>query len=279
MENKPLNIALIILVGILAGISALFSINAVIQTSMAPYMSRLAEISQTQRQILDKLNVQGSAQYGSADMGPLLQKLTQIEGQMKALESRPSAAPTPARPQPPQEDYTKKHDIPIEGAYVYGDEKAPITIVGFKDFECPFCARFHQPVMDVVDANKGKVKYVIKNYPLPFHRNAQSAAKAALAAGEQGKYFEMAHQLLENVRNLGDEQYVKFAEEIGLDVKKFKADLEKNDAKYSEIIKKDMALGGQVNVRGTPTYFINGQKTQSRTVGQYQQQIDALLKQ
>jgi protein-disulfide isomerase len=122
------------------------------------------------------------------------------------------------------------------------------------------------------------VKYVIKNFPLPFHPHAKPAAKAALAAGEQGKYFEMADALMSNQQSLGDAKYKELAQQIGLNLKQFEKDLKEKDAKFEAIIADDMQMVDAVDVRGTPTFFMNGKKTMARDAAGFKREIDLILK-
>ena len=117
----------------------------------------------------------------------------------------------------------------------------------------------------------------IKNFPLSFHPNALPAAKAALAANEQGKYIEMVELLLSNGGDAGDAKLKDYAKQLGLNEQKLKDDIKNNDARYSVQIKDDQALGAQVDVRGTPTFYINGKKTSARDFSGFKTEIDALL--
>ena len=113
----------------------------------------------------------------------------------------------------------------------------------------------------------GKVNVVFKQFPLDFHKNARPAAKAALAANEQGKFWEMAEKLYANQKDLAPEAYTKWAQELGLNMKKFEADLKNNDSKYEETIKNDTNLGStEAKVRGTPSIFVNGWELRQRSV-------------
>ena len=106
------------------------------------------------------------------------------------------------RQAPPAPDLNKVHDIPVAHTPIIGKQSAKITITEFVDFECPFCARFHPPIVQILEAYPDDVRYVLKNFPLNFHPNAKPASKAALAAAEQGKYREMVDELIANGRNL-----------------------------------------------------------------------------
>jgi len=118
---------------------------------------------------------------------------------------------------------------------------------------------------------------MLKNFPLSFHQEAKPAAKAAFAAGEQGKYWEMADAIVENGKSLNAAKYEELAKNLGLNIKKFKADYESKDAQWEDYIQKDMALAVQVNVRGTPTFYINGKKTTARDVSSFKREIDQIL--
>ena len=172
----------------------------------------------------------------------------------------------------------KKYDIPIEHSILIGKKMAPVTIVEFVDFQCPYCSKFHGAIEEVLKAYPKKVNYVLKNFPLSFHPQAAAASKAAFAAAEQGKYGEMVVALLSNGRKLTQDVFEKLALDMGLDVEKFKKDLQDNDAQYQAYIQKDMDLGAKVGVRGTPTFFINGVKTNARDFISYKKEIDKILK-
>ena len=92
-------------------------------------------------------------------------------------------------------------EVAAEG-YSKGEAKAPITIVEFSDFECPFCSKAEEAVKNVLAEYKGKVRLVYRDFPLPFHSKAQKASEAALCAGEQGKYWEMHEKLFANQQAL-----------------------------------------------------------------------------
>jgi protein-disulfide isomerase len=270
MNNRPLGIVLAILVGILAGVGFLFSVSGVVHQAIAPLAFQLNEIDANVRGIQGQLASGGSS-------SKVEDSLSAIERRLASIEQKGGGG-APAPQMPPQEDYSKVYDIDISSSYIRGNKKAPVTIVEFMDFQCPFCGRFHQPVVDTLKAYPNDVKYVIKNFPLPFHPNARPAAKAALAAGEQGKYFEMADALIENQQSLSDDKYVELAKKIGLDVNRFQKDLKEKDAKFEQILADDAQLIDQVDVRGTPTFFINGKKTMARDTAGFKQEIDQILK-
>jgi protein-disulfide isomerase len=201
--------------------------------------------------------------------------VAKLEGLSKGQQQ--ILAKAPAAPQrPPQEDPNKVYTIPAGDSYAKGPADAPVVIVEFSDFQCPFCSQAAALIKQVTDAYPKDVRFIYKNYPLPFHKEAMPAAKAAIAAGKQGKFWEMHDKLFENKRSLNAEFYAKTAQEIGLDVEKFKKDME--DASTQSLISEEMKQAQQASVRGTPTVFINGKKPQGRSFELYKSIIDEALK-
>jgi len=267
MKN-PLAIVIVVILAV--GLGVMLSYQQTSSPLMQQFLMQQKEIIEGQRRIEQSLNAGGS----SRQIAMLERK---IDGLVRSVQSAPPTRP--AAPQRPSDEYTKVHEIPVGDSAFRGPKDAPVTIVEFMDFQCPFCARFHPALDEVVEEYPGQVRHVVKNFPLGFHQQARPAAKAALAAKEQGKYWEMADGLLANFKNLNEETINGIAEDIGLDVKKFHRDLEKNDARYEAIIQADMDLARKVNVRGTPTFYINGRKTQARTLQAYKAEIEKILNQ
>lgn len=270
--NKSLGIILAILVGIAVGTCFMLGINSVVRESIQPLGSELRAISGNV--------VEFKTLLSSGANNQVLERLTMIEKSLSSIETKLTAPPAPAadaRPQPPAEDFNKVYTIDVSKSYVKGKKGAPVTIVAFTDFQCPFCARFHTPFMEALKAYPDKANFVIKNFPLPFHSEAKPAAKAALAAGEQGKYHEMADAMLENQQTLSADTYSELAKKIGLNVNKFLKDLKDKDVQYEEIINEDLKQVGEVEVRGTPTFFINGKKTMARDVEAIKAEIGKAL--
>mgnify|MGYP001596113076 FL=1 len=142
-----------------------------------------------------------------------------------------------------------------------GNPDAPVTIVEFSDFECPFCAAFYQNTLPQIEENyikTGKVKLVFRDFPLPFHANAQKAAEAAECAGEQGKFWEMHNMIFDNQEAIEIVDLKQNGKSFGLDIATFNDCLDLG--KYADEVKKDMNDGAVAGVAGTPTFFINGEK-------------------
>ena len=158
-----------------------------------------------------------------------------------------------------------------------GPKNAPVQIVEFSDFECPFCGRVVPTIKQIMDAYPGKVRISFKQFPLPFHKNAPGASEAALAAHAQGKFWDMHDKLFEDNKNLTREAFEKHAQEIGLNLAKFKADLDSK--KFEAAVKADVEYGQKVGRFGTPTFFINGRKVSgAMPFDNFKQIIDEELK-
>ncbi|HEY0095462.1 MAG TPA: thioredoxin domain-containing protein, partial [Archangium sp.] len=168
-------------------------------------------------------------------------------------------------------------NIEVGNAPSRGPKNAPITIVAFSDFECPFCGRVLPTLKQIEDEYKGKVRVAFKNQPLPFHANAKPAAAAALAANEQGKFWEYHDKLFQNQRALDRASLEKYAQELGLNMGQFKAALD--SGKFDAQVTADMNEATRVGVNGTPTFFINGRSVVgAQPVEAFKRIIDEELK-
>lgn len=153
-------------------------------------------------------------------------------------------------------------DVSYEGSPVKGDEDAPITIVEFSEYECPFCGRYvNGAYKEIVEKyiKTGKVKYSFRNFPLGFHKNAMPSAIAALCARDQkgdDMYFSYHDKLFTNQKALDVETLKKHAKDLGLNESEFNTCLD--SGKFDAQIAKDMAEAQEYGVRGTPAFFING---------------------
>ncbi len=150
-------------------------------------------------------------------------------------------------------------DVSIDDDSILGDENAPVTIIEFSDYECPFCARFYLntfPQLKREYIDTGKVKLVYRDFPLSFHQNAQKAAEAAECAGEQDKYYEMHDKIFENQQAITATNLKEYAKEIGLNTNEFNECLDSGE--MANEVQKDFQDGQSIGIRGTPTFFING---------------------
>ena len=128
----------------------------------------------------------------------------------------------------------------------------------FSDFQCPFCQRVEPTLAQMEKEYDGKIRMIWKNYPLPFHQNAMPAAEAAMAADAQGKFWPMHDKLFANNTALDRPSLEKYAQELGLNMSKFKADLD--SGKFKSLIEAEAKEGSTLGVTGTPAVFINGRK-------------------
>jgi len=200
-----------------------------------------------------------------------------------------TATPLPPTSTPAPVVYT----IATDGFPSLGPADAPITIVEFSDYQCPFCYRWHTQVYKpLLDAYPNKIRFVYRNFPLSFHQNAFPAAEAALCAGDQNAYWQYHDVLFDNQPLLNDQAgtvldqaaYNKFASDLGLDVTTFEDCMTSH--KYQQAILDDMAYAGslppdsngEAAVGGTPTFFINGHRLGGAyPIEYFKQIIDAEL--
>ena len=203
----------------------------------------------------------------------------QLSGLDNALTGGAVVAPSPSAG--PDALPTVPSDMKslIDDDSVLGDKNAPVTIVEWSDYECPFCARFHSETFGQIKSkyiDTGKVKFVYRDFPLSFHQNAQPAAEAAECAGEQNKYWEMHNLLFTQGVQGGVASFKQFAKQIGLNTATFNTCLDTGKMKAE--IQKDFADGQKVGIQGTPGFVVNGQLISgAQPFSVFQQVIDAEL--
>jgi protein-disulfide isomerase len=155
---------------------------------------------------------------------------------------------------------------PLPGApnpYVRGPQNAPVTLEEFSDFECPACRGLDPGLRNISRDYGERVRWVFRNFPLSMHKYSFIAARAAEAAGVQGKFWQMHDMLYDHQDDWKDapeprDLFNNYAAQLGLDVERFKADLNRQD--LADRIKQDYDRGVSLNVRGTPTIFVNGEE-------------------
>jgi len=178
-------------------------------------------------------------------------------------------------PRRPTVDYDKVYDIKVGQSPMRGAKDAKITLIEFSDFQCPYSKRAQPLIEELLKAYPDDLQHVYKNFPLRFHKQAMPAAKACLAAGLQGKFWEMEAILFENPKNLQDKDLKKYAKEIGLDVDQFEKDF--NSEEVEELVQEDIAEAKKAKVTGTPTLFLNGKRVQNRSEEMMKKNIQTLL--
>lgn len=169
------------------------------------------------------------------------------------------------------------YKIPAGDSYSKGPADALVTIIEFSEFQCPFCSRV-LPTLDKIQKEYGdKVRIVFKHNPLPFHKDAPLASQAALAAGKQGKFWQMHDVLFQNQRALKADNINGYAKEIGLNMDTFAKDLNSDSVKKQ--VAADQALAKQLNARGTPHFFVNGRRLRgAQPFPSFKKLIDEMLK-
>ncbi len=209
----------------------------------------------------------------------MMKFLQSEKGQDALINAIQQAAPRKQQQQM-QKQFEEQMKNPVSVDYgnspAKGPKNAKITVAEFSDFECPFCKRGHDTMKKLLDAYPAQVKVVFKHRPLPMHKNARGASKAAWAAGQQGKFFEMADVLFSNQQKFGEEFYLAQAKVLGLNVDKFKKDMASDAAEKD--IKADEAQADKLNVNGTPGFFVNGVSVPgAQPFEQFKMIIDKLL--
>jgi protein-disulfide isomerase len=181
--------------------------------------------------------------------------LKELKAIHQLLERQPRAAAAAAPSPAPTSD--KVQMSVAAGWYSLGRDDAPVTVVEFADYQCPFCRKFHSETFVELKKNyidTGKVRFVSRDLPLDFHPNAPGAAVAARCAGEQHKYWEMRDMMLANDADLSSASLLKYGEQIHLDMAAFGGCL--NDKKYTADIQKDVAEAGAMGIGGTPSFVV-----------------------
>ena len=216
--------------------------------------------------------------------------ITGIAGDRVVIANTDDRQPSPSpsgnnnqdNTQPAQQPSATK--VELGDAPVKGNANAPLTIVEFSDFECPFCGRFYTATLPSIDKDyiqTGKAKLAYKHFPLSFHPSAEPAAIASECAKEQGKFWEFHGKIFDNQQLLSKNPYSGWAKELGLDVTKFDSCV--SSAKYKQDVQSDFSEGSNLGVSGTPTFYIcKGTENCREIVGAqpysaFKQVIDALL--
>jgi protein-disulfide isomerase len=165
--------------------------------------------------------------------------------------------------------------ISVDDDPAHGAASAPVTVVVFTDFQCPFCAAAHPYIESVTRSYGDKVRLVLRDFPLPQHQLARKAAEAADAANAQGKFFEYAGLLFKNQSALDVPSLKKYAAQVGLNQAQFDADLD--SGKYATEVSKDVSDGQFYGIDSTPTVFVNGVKLNVVSEAEVKAAIDRAL--
>jgi len=178
--------------------------------------------------------------------------------QIKQLLQKPQQQAQPA-PQAPKAD--EPASVSIAKLPYLGKADAPLTLVMFTDYQCPFCSRFEAQTLPEIKKqyiDTGKLRFVVRDLPLPFHPHAPKAAEATYCAEEQGKYWELREKLVTNSDKLDAKLLPGYAKAVALDVDKFSACLE--SGRHAEKVKASAALAGTIGISGTPSFVVGKSK-------------------
>lgn len=179
--------------------------------------------------------------------------LKELKAIHQLLESQQTAK---AQPQPDPINDKVKMSV-AAGWYALGRDDAPVTLVEFVDYQCPFCRQFHSETFVELKKNyidSGKVRYVSRDLPLEFHPDARGAAVAARCAGDQHKFWEMRDMMVANAADLSPASLLKYGAQINLDMTAFGACL--NDKKQTAAVQKDVADAATLGISGTPSFVV-----------------------
>lgn len=179
--------------------------------------------------------------------------VTELTERVSLLEKKGRSAEVPVR----AAAVAAAQQASLEGAPVRGKVDAPVTIVAFSDFQCPFCGRVHPTLLRLLEEYPETVRLVFKHYPLAFHQDAPLAHRASMAAERQGRFWEMHDKIFTSGRDLSRPALIEHARDLELDIDQFTRDLDSSEliAKLNE----EIAEGSRLGITGTPTFHINGQ--------------------
>ncbi len=171
-------------------------------------------------------------------------------------------------------DVSFNQKIDVIGAPMRGAENAPVTLVLFSDFECPWCGKLEPTLAELLTKNPDKLRIVFKHLPLPMHQQAEPAALAAIAAQKQGKFWEM-HDALFQTTNWTPTVIDETAQRVGLNMAQYKADVSGPEVQTQ--LAKDKADAQAADVVATPSMFVNGRPARDRSLPALQKMVDEAL--
>lgn len=205
----------------------------------------------------------------------LHRKVDALRGKIVVLQ-QPKVEPSPTT----EPSKSSGLQVSVDDDPGKGSEDAPVTIVEFSEYQCPFCARFFRETLPVIEKNyirAGKVRLVYRDFPLRGHQYAQKAAEAAECADEQGKFWDYHDRLFENQNALDTASLKQYARDLGLNAAEFNECLD--SSKMASEVQGDVRDGEAYGVSGTPTFFINGTKVVgAQAYAVFQQVIERELK-
>ncbi len=216
--------------------------------------------------------VSSSVDAGIEELAGVRAALSDLEGSFQ--QAAAPSGPAPSRSRRP--DPAKQYSIGVKDSPVLGSEDAKVQIVEFSDFQCPFCDRVLPTLQQVRKEYGDQVQFVFKHLPLRIHPKAPAAHAAAEAAHRQGKFWEMHDAIFANQHEMSPERYEQYAQELGLDLEQFKADVASESVKKR--VEADSSEAASLGVTGTPSFFINGRYLSgAQPFGEFKKRIDEEL--
>ena len=204
-----------------------------------------------------------AAQDTSHDLAAIKADLERITGDLEVVKSQLGQLLRLASQRPAQAGVATSGPVrtSVADAPMLGRADAPVTLVEFSDYQCPFCQRFFATTLpalkkDYIDT--GKLRYVLRDFPLEMHQHARKAAEAAHCAGEQGKYWEMHDVLFQHQQALAPPQLAEHARTVGVDEPKFAECL--SSGRYATRVERGLADGAAAGVQGTPGFVVGKTK-------------------
>jgi protein-disulfide isomerase len=194
----------------------------------------------------------------------ILSELRQIRQLLERGAVEQTRLPAPAA----QDSAADKVTVATRESNTLGAASAPLTLIEFADYQCPFCRQFHMTVFDQLKKNfvdTGKLRYVSRDLPLPIHEHATEAARAARCAGDQQHYWEARHLFMLNQQKLERADLLGYAHDLHLNVSLFARCLD--DKKYEAAVQRDAADAAEVGVMGTPTFVIGPSRQKGKFTG------------
>ena len=219
-----------------------------------------------------------------SDARPELAKIQatqeKILAKLEALEARVARAAPVRRAAAPADDFDTVQAIEVGASPILGKSEAPVTLVAYSDFQCPYCAQASPQMQELQARYPDQVRVVFKHFPLSFHKAAQPVAVASMAAQEQDRFWAFHDAVFADYQSLTGtrEQILEIAERAGLDVARFERDLEANRSRYEARVTADQQQGKQLGVRGTPTLYLNGKCVRDRSVAGLSRMVDSALR-
>ena len=196
-----------------------------------------------------------AALHGADEPGITRSQAEAILNELKQIRQLLQQQRGPAGPAPQEQLAPAK--LKLEGSQALGAKDAPITMVEFTDYQCPFCRRFHTTTFEELRKKyieTGKVRFFSRDFPLDMHRDAMRAAEAGHCAADQGKFWPLRDLLSENPGKLSEPDVLGYAAKVGLDVKVFGACLA--SGKHREAVQKQVAEAGALGIQGTPSFIV-----------------------